>query len=556
MSTPNTDTGAPKGLSAANALTILLAAAAAFFLLTQGIPFAQLGLIEDIPKSLAIRSMRFSVALFAASLVLVRFLLPALWERLWITKAVRAWTARPLRPSLLFVYAVYCAILIGVNLWRHQAFGTRAFDLGIFSQALWTTLHGDFLCSSLKGGICLLGDHVSPLLAALAPLYALWPDPRLLIILQVLVSGLNFFFVAHMAKEKLKDPLLVWVMVLIYFFYQPTRNALHEDFHPEKLVEPLIFAAFIFLEKRRLIPFLLCLPVIAAAKENMLGVTFILGFYAFVFKRLRFTGAAVMILSLGIFWLELKWFVPWLTGKPYFYQEVYTRLSSPLGFLQVLMSVDSLEYIAKIFGPFLFLSFFHPPVLLLTFPILFQNLLAGNPLARSIGYHYTIGMTPFIFAGTIYGWVTLCEKVPFLRNRKTVIGVLLLVMAIMQSGASEYYAFWQNQKLINANTAHFKSIRPVLEAIPPEFSVLTHNNFVPVVSNRKHVHMFEFSEVVMKKQQIEQWQPDKVVFDERFWETGGEPLPQFIEDLKASGYEAEDEKDGFYVYKKGPKPLS
>ena len=540
----------PSGLfPLVNLLTAVLGVLALFFLFTGAIPFAQWGWAADVSKGLSVKFMRVSFSLFIASLTSF-YLFPAEQKnRFWINRIFQGWMRSPLKPAVILVYILYCAILCIVNLKRHEVFGTRAFDLGIFNQAVWNTLHGDFLYSSLKGGICLLGDHVSPLLALIAPVYAFWQKPEMLIVFQVLVSALNLFFIARIAKEKLNDPFAVWVVVLIYFFYAPTRNALHEDFHPEKLVEPLIFMAFMFIEKKRVLPFLLCLPVIASAKENMLGITFILGFYAAVFKKERMTGALVMAVSVIVFWLEIHWFVPWLTGKPYFYGGVYTDIASPLAFAGRLFSVDSLEYMAKIFGPFLFLQLFHPAVLILTFPVLFQNLLAANPLARSIGYHYTIGMTPFIFTGAIYGGAVICEKFPFMKNKKAGLGAVLLFMGIMQSGPSEYYSWWQMQKIHNREEAHFNEIRPKLTAIPARFSVLTHNNFVPPISGRKYVYMFEYSGLKMKADQVRELQPDYVIFDRRYWE-GFTPIEAFPASLHSLGYVPDWESDGFSIYKK------
>ena len=153
---------------------------------------------------MALKSMQISLAVFALMLAAYRWGLGANFERLWLVALIKKVLNFPLPMLLVFFYFLYSLTLIGVTFTTHAVLGTRAFDLGIFAQAVWNTLQGDFLYSSLKGGICLLGDHVSPLLALTAPVYALWPDPRCLILLQVLVSATCIFFIGILAKEKLQ----------------------------------------------------------------------------------------------------------------------------------------------------------------------------------------------------------------------------------------------------------------------------------------------------------------------------------------------------------------
>ena len=64
---------------------------------------------------------------------------------------------------------------------RHEVFHT-SFDMAIFVQAVWNTLQGNFLYSSIKGGICLLSDHFSPILVLLTVPYKLWTDPKCLLL--------------------------------------------------------------------------------------------------------------------------------------------------------------------------------------------------------------------------------------------------------------------------------------------------------------------------------------------------------------------------------------
>ena len=73
---------------------------------------------------------------------------------------------------------------------RHAAFNSKAYDLGLHAQVFWNTSQGRLFASSIEVKNY-LGDHVSPIILLLAPIYRLWPDPAWLLILQAvaLASG-------------------------------------------------------------------------------------------------------------------------------------------------------------------------------------------------------------------------------------------------------------------------------------------------------------------------------------------------------------------------------
>jgi uncharacterized membrane protein len=108
---------------------------------------------------------------------------------------------------LILVYIVTFSTL---SVLKHDTFHSFTFDLGIMSQVLWNTAHGRLFELSLDRPLdtelvgSYLGNHVRPILLLLAPLYRLWPDPRLLLILQSVALGLGavplFWIVRRNAK--------------------------------------------------------------------------------------------------------------------------------------------------------------------------------------------------------------------------------------------------------------------------------------------------------------------------------------------------------------------
>jgi len=255
-----------------------------------------------------------------------------------------------------------------------------------------------------------------------------------------------------------------------------------------------------------------------------------------------------MLVSVAMFLLEVKWLVPRISGQPFMYEGPYHHLlTGPwTGWITSIFNGDNIEYVLKVFAPVLFLSFFHGPTLILTIPILAQNLLSNNEVHRSFAYHYTTGMTPFVFVSAIYGWGVVVEKFPWLASRKVLLGGALLAVNLLRSGPSEYYYFWQSW---THRSPHRDMIRSQLNAIPERARVLTHNNFIPQLSERKYVYQFDYNDATTKSQMAEKWNADYVIFDREFWEPGTLSPGQTLLDLKRLGYEIWVERDGFYILK-------
>jgi uncharacterized membrane protein len=522
---------------------------ALFFLLTNGVPLIQAGWIHELgKKGKYVRLMGISASVFAVFMFLVRWKFREIFEQSFWVKLWQAACRIPLRYAVAGFFVIYAAMMAWVGFERQLALETRAFDLGIFAQAVWNTLQGDFLFSSIKENINLMGDHVSPILLSATPFYAVWPDPRMLVLLQALTAASSFFPLALIARDKLKNRSLVLIFLLMLFFFQPMRAALHEDFHPEVLAEPFLWWAFFFLDRKQVRGFVLCLIAAVLGKENFLGIAFMLGFYAFVWKQMRLVGVLVMLSSAGLFIWETKWLVPYLTGTKYYYGGNYSiAISDPgTGILKKLIHFESLEYAFKVFMPFLFLPFFHLPTLILTFPVLFQNLLTMNSGMRSFNYHYFTGLTPFLFISTVYALARLNEQKAWARKRLLPVGFLILFVSVLRSGPSEYWFFWN---IHSHRSAHTDMVREKLSGVPASARVLTHNAFIPQMCNRKYIYQFNYNSKPDKLEFVEKYKADTVVWDRKYWEPDTEPLESSLKQLQSAGFSVEFEKDGFYILK-------
>src|SRR2546423_14597512 len=83
--------------------------------------------------------------------------------------------------GLALVAAVaYAAISID----RHDHFASNAFDLGVQDQTVWGYSRLQMIPNTVEMIPNLLGDHFHPILMAVAPLYWIWDDARVLLLMQ------------------------------------------------------------------------------------------------------------------------------------------------------------------------------------------------------------------------------------------------------------------------------------------------------------------------------------------------------------------------------------
>lgn len=98
--------------------------------------------------------------------------------------------------------AGFAALYLCVAVNRNRRGLGKAYDLGIFEQAVRAYAHGRAPIVPLKGpGYHLLGDHFHPLLAVLAPFYRVFPGPLTLVTAQALLMALAVVPLARWAHE-------------------------------------------------------------------------------------------------------------------------------------------------------------------------------------------------------------------------------------------------------------------------------------------------------------------------------------------------------------------
>jgi uncharacterized membrane protein len=284
----------------------------------------------------------------------------------------------------------------------------------------------------------------------------------------------------------------------------------------------------------------LFLAIALTAKENMATVAFAFGLYACIKqeKSLRF-GVFWILASIVYFYAVVHFFIPKLSGAPYAYLDGNFASWLREGwrpFAKHIFQPSTFSYLAKIYGPLAFSSFFAPASFILTLPTLAQNLLSRNEMTRSIFFQYTATLTPFVFISSVMALSRL-------RVFRRYAAYLILLTAVLMSGVSEVYPMRRQWITL---TSHTSQVREILRKIPGEYSLRTHEFYAPHAANRKELHIFENNH----PREGGSWKAlhaDYAVIDK---ELLAERYPAALRTLLENGYALDSESGGLAVLKR------
>jgi len=395
--------------------------------------------------------------------------------------------------SVLFI------ILTSLSIARHFALSSCSSDLGIFDQAIWNTLNGDVLFSSIMGNFSLLGYHFYPILLFFVPFYELWPSPLVLLIIQSLLLASSIIPLYLIAKMYLTDRIIIFAMIISFVLSKPLRGVGLSDFHTECFILPALFWAYYFLIKKRNLLFFLTIFVLLLCKEDVTFLVAGFGLFTAFFQKRRGLGLGLFILGIAAWFIETKYIIPFFNPLgiyPYMdrlpfgltYADNFKAvITNPALLGNLFFTGDKMEYVMKIFGPFAFLPLLSPAHYILIVIPLLKNLITTD--TNFSGYynitsHYTAAVIPFVFIAAIYGIRRLVNKFNN-KNTAKAIGGIIIIAALFFYGKTDANKFWRFMKTIKEG--HTLEKISYLKQVPPGVSVAANFNLVPHLSHRKYI---------------------------------------------------------------------
>jgi len=308
---------------------------------------------------------------------------------------------------------------------RHRAFESGRFDLGNMTQAVWSTAQGDVLSVTNVHGeqVSRLGSHFDPILALLAPLWWLWPDPELLLVVQAVAvasGALPVFWLArkHLGSGGVGTDGAAAALAVTYLLSPPAQWLTVSDFHPVALACPLLLFAWWHLDQSRLWVFAVLAAAAIATKEHVGLTVAAIGVWYAVRHRAPKTGAGIAAAAGAAALVAALVLVPHFA--PAGVSAFASRYESP--------SFDGrdLSYLASLLLPLALLPLAGPLSLLAALPELGLNLLSSTATQTSVKTHYAATVVPALLVAAVFGVARMGARFAYVTALAALAGTVVL----------------------------------------------------------------------------------------------------------------------------------
>lgn len=323
------------------------------------------------------------------------------------SRVARQMSGRPLghlgsgRLIPLAVLVAVTAVYVVYATWQWNAFYVKSWDLAIFTQMYQGYASGNPPIVPIKGdGFNLLGDHFHPLLIVFTPVFALFPHPATLLVIQALCFGVAAGLVAWCARRRI-GPLAATFCGLAFGLSWGLQYAAEAQFHEIALAVPLLTAALVAILERRwwwacglaaLLPFV---------KEDLGLTTAAVGVVAALLGR-RKQGLALALWGMVWFVLAVLVILPAVnTGGEWAYGR-YLASGSDAGDATELWQPEKVLTIVLLLvatAGFVMRS----PLSLVLLPTLAWRFLSSNEAYWGPDWHYSAVLMPVAFLAAVDG---------------------------------------------------------------------------------------------------------------------------------------------------------
>jgi len=405
---------------------------------------------------------------------------------------------------LFTLFLAYCLYFTITSFFRFDNFHAGRLDLGNMVQTVWNTMQGRiFLFTNPDGTttISRLAFHADFLLVFLSPLYAIWPHPKMLLLIQTFVVGAGAFFVYAIGKSIIKNKNIALAFAFTYLLNPAIQRTNLYDFHAVTLATTFLLGTYYFYLKKNYKYFAIFALLSALCKEQIWLIIALFGILLFIQQKKRLLGVIVFLVSIGIFYFLIWYAIPKTLGSQHFALSYYsdfgdspskvilTVLLSPQKILSIILQPNRIDYLIQLFSPHGYLSLLSPVFLLFTIPDLLINLLSSKQLFRELYYQYTANISPFIFIAAIQSIALIKKKIPSMPSALFIFYLLIASLSTAYLYGPLPGAVKQDVEMFTKPIKNQEFISQYLAGIPEKYSIAATNNVGSHVSQREKIYV-------------------------------------------------------------------
>lgn len=285
------------------------------------------------------------------------------------------------------------AVLAAACAWKYGLFAYNGIDLAYFSQVFWNTVHGQPFQQSIHPHLS-LGDHAELAILFLAPLYALWQDPRCLLVLQAIAVALPAWPLWQIAVRRNRPhgrafALAPLLMAGAWLLNPLVHNVALFEFHMLPFALAPLLMAMLAYEDGRKARFVAWTAVALLVREDVALVVVMIGAVAWMERKALWWRIAPVVMGAGWFIAAMaliarfapdggykyRIYYEWLGATPA--QMLINAVTDPLRVVAHVVTLPNLEMCIGFLMPFAFLPLLRPRRLVLLLGPLAQILLGA-----------------------------------------------------------------------------------------------------------------------------------------------------------------------------------
>lgn len=407
-----------------------------------------------------------------------------------------------------FLIIFFSFIYAFMSVQKHNSFQTFGWDLAVFDHGIWQWSQFKIPYSSFHD-LPWLADHFNPILITIAPLYWIWIDARLLLVIQAILVCFGALPLYYLAKKVTAHSLFSPTIVLGYLLFYSLQSFIFSDFHDFAFLPLTLGGVLLFWEYKKTFLYWSFFVLALLVKEEVGLLLAAFGIWGLSYDRSRWRQSLLtLVLGASYTLLMVTQIMPFIGGQPYrhsgFGQSgesivdvIFKILTNPLYLINSFVdSPVKINTILNTFWPWGFLPIFSPFSLILVLEQFASRFLDyGKPIRWTLLFAYSLPMATIMAWGSIYGFnnaVRIFHKISGQSKKSVIFLVTLILLVLIISSDVILHGpintlfkpqFYSREKWVDDNLQ-------ILKCVPEDISVSAQNSLAPWLSQREKIKVF------------------------------------------------------------------
>ncbi len=333
--------------------------------------------------------------------------------------------------KLIWISVAVCAAVFfavfnsAVTVSRYLTYRAPAFDFGIFAQAFYSLKERFIPYTTCERGYELshFAVHLSPVFYLALPIYALFPRPETVQIIQALALALGIIPLWLTAKQLGISNKVTALFCVVYLFHPALMGGCMYDFHENCFLPVMILWTVYFAEKNKLIPAIIFALLTCSVKEDAAVYIAFLGLFLLFSGRRKAVGTAITVFAVAYFlgacaYLNaqglgvMTWRYNHISADGTLTGVILTAIKEPFRVIKECFSAEKFQFTVMMLLPLGLLPLFTKKIshYILFGGLVLVNLMPNWQYQYSLDFQYVFGSLALLVYASLVNYKELAPK--------------------------------------------------------------------------------------------------------------------------------------------------